>query len=644
MEAQTPSFKHADKEGETSWVTRVKASVDLVALVGQYVVLKAAGVRHMGLCPFHSERTPSFMVHAVKQFYYCYGCKQGGDALHFVMQMQGCSFQEALEELASQSGLEPPAETGSVSVFQRGQEASAKAEVALALKLNRFVAGFYHKQWQKAEQEGSSYWTARGVSLELGRLFYVGLAPSSWEALTHFLKQAQAPLALAEKLGLIHHSVSGQEGFFDTFRGRALFPLLNLKGQVVGFGGRLCQGQGAKYLNSVESFLFQKSRFLFGLYQAQKFIREADQVIVVEGYFDVLSLHAVGIRNVVALCGTTLSEEHLKMLQKLASRILLLLDGDAAGKHATEKAMEFGLKHGLMLYGATLPEGKDPDLFIQETGEPGPLLSLLAEATRMPLLDRQLEQRFLETEGHSERRVQAIQQAGHWLSLLADPLAREVRLKALTDRWQIAPHWWKQVCSPPLSHSVLRLKEQAKSPQNLSQRDSLIPGLLQKKIRGLSILDRRLLVGLFQQEEYRSFFQVSLAQKGLPRGKGIKDLFESPAVGEWLKAWVDFFPWEKIGGLSSEVCLEGVTDQALKTLLIEIWMEACERIEWIDFKVAVKRSFKRLWAEWSMFLSDQLKQGQREAVGSWELQSALMKEYLDVQKKIKELSSLYDEK
>ncbi|MGZ6371160.1 MAG: DNA primase, partial [Bdellovibrionota bacterium] len=362
----TPEFRQA-----------IKDKVNLVDVVREHVILRKTGGNYMGKCPFHSDGSPSFSVSETKQLYHCFGCGKSGDLFAFVMELQGISFQDAVEELAERGGV--PLPKGMAEESDDPATAKLRAEsrekLKLTYKLNRFVASFYRHSLPKTPH-AAKYFEDRGVSGEIAEQFYVGAAPASWDALARHLVAAKAPLPIAQELGLIHPSqkttraAAGGPGFFDAFRNRAIFPILDSRGKVVGFGGRTLElppgapdtgGEGAKYINSSGSFLFNKSKALYGLFQAQKHIREKREVILVEGYFDVIGLHKAGFTHAVATCGTALGPEHLKILRRFEAKIIVLFDGDEAGREATRKSMETGLEQGMVLYGAKLPADKDPD-------------------------------------------------------------------------------------------------------------------------------------------------------------------------------------------------------------------------------------------------------------------------------------------
>ncbi len=437
---------------------RIKQSVSLVDVVSEHVTLRKSGANYTGLCPFHSERSPSFSVSEQKQLFHCYGCQKGGDIVTFVKDLHSLSFSEAIEDLAVRGKVQLPKEWELGLDGEKDPEAAARKKAALekqstANRLNLFAARFYQESLKRTSHL-SQYFRMRGISdPELHRSFLLGGAEPSWDSLSRRLVTGKAPLELAVELGLIKPSQKGQgrdgPGYFDLFRNRAMFPILDTRGKVVGFGGRAqptppgamdVGGESPKYLNSSESFVFHKSKLAYGIFQAQKHIREADEVILVEGYFDVLALHAAGFQNVVATCGTALTPDHLILFKRLASKVVVLFDGDKAGLSATGRAMEVGLDHGQVLYGASMPPGLDPDevLFDDLTGNPRAggvekMREILKAA--QPLLDSRIQDSAREAlQGGSEALTQSVKQVAAWLARFKDPVGREVRLNRASEQ------------------------------------------------------------------------------------------------------------------------------------------------------------------------------------------------------------------
>ena len=342
------------------------ARVDVVEVVGERVKLKKAGRNYSGLCPFHQEKTPSFTVSADKQFYHCFGCGAHGNALRFLMEYDKLRFPEAVEQLAGRLGLEVPRE-GADDPRAQARERKRKEGVNL-LELS---ASFFRERMKMPEGQGArAYLERRGLSSEVQQTYGIGYAPGGWEALKRHLTERGIPEAVQVEYGLlVHREESGRT--YDRFRDRVMFPIRDIKGRTVGFGGRVLGDAKPKYLNSPETPVFHKGRELYGLYEARQADHRLERVVIVEGYMDVVALAQFGIRNAVATLGTSTSEEHLNRLFRMVSEVVFCFDGDRAGRQAASRALETVLP--LMIDGRQarflfLPEGEDPDTLVRQEG------------------------------------------------------------------------------------------------------------------------------------------------------------------------------------------------------------------------------------------------------------------------------------
>ncbi len=352
----------------------ILSKIDLVDLVGEYVPLKKAGSNFRGLCPFHQEKSPSFMVSAPKQIYHCFGCGEGGNAFGFLMKVENLPFPEAAQKLADKAGV----------VLQHSQkEKVEKDQREILYKVNRYAAWFFTENLKNQNgKKAASYLEKRLIKPETITEFQIGFSPDSWDGLTRFLLSKKVPLELAEKVGLIRKRKDGS--YYDFFRNRILFPLIDTENRIIGFGGRRLDDsktEEAKYINSPESPIYHKGNSIYGLYQAKKSIREKNEAILVEGYLDLISLSQNGIKNVVAPLGTALTLPQIKTLQRLTEHLILLFDGDAAGKKAALRAIPIIFQAGLHPRVLFLPDQEDPDSFIRKKG-PQKLEELL---TKSPL-------------------------------------------------------------------------------------------------------------------------------------------------------------------------------------------------------------------------------------------------------------------
>ncbi|HEY2956184.1 MAG TPA: DNA primase [Candidatus Eisenbacteria bacterium] len=353
--------------GADDWVERVRAASDIVDVVRQTVSLKRSGRNWVGLCPFHKEKTPSFSVHAERQFYHCFSCNAGGDVFKFVQETEKVGFMEAVELLSRRAGIPvPERRTG-------GVERGIRARLQEALE----AAATAYEQWLGDPAAGASaraYLEGRGLTHATIRAFRLGLAPPGWEPLSQRLK-GRFPPELLVQAGLAaprraaEEGGSGRGGIYDRFRNRLMVPLVAPGGAVVGFGARaLAEGDEPKYLNSPETPVYRKGGFLFALEQARRQVEPDGEMIVVEGYFDAIALHQAGLANCVATSGTALTADQARLLRRLVARVALTYDGDAAGREAMMRSLGVLLGEGLEVAVVDLPQGDDPDTLVRRGG------------------------------------------------------------------------------------------------------------------------------------------------------------------------------------------------------------------------------------------------------------------------------------
>ncbi len=345
-----------------SFAERVKQQADIVRVVGEYVRLKKGGQNFTGLCPFHSEKTPSFAVHPVKQIYHCFGCGVGGDVFKFVMEVEKLTFPEAVRAVAEKCGIPVPKPRA------RSPEEKRETQQRTALvELHREAAAFFALQLE-ATPEGKAaraYLEDRGLDSEAMARFGLGYAPSAGDALYKHLKQKYAD-KLLELSGVVVRDSSGR--LYDRFRRRIMFPIANESGKVVAFGGRALGDDLPKYLNSPETPIYSKSNVLYHLDRAKEALRQRDFAVLVEGYMDTIGAARAGVHNVVASCGTSLTETQVKLLARFTRRVVVNYDPDTAGQAATERSLAILLEQGCEVRVLALPGGADPDKFIREQG------------------------------------------------------------------------------------------------------------------------------------------------------------------------------------------------------------------------------------------------------------------------------------
>lgn len=653
---------------------KIKDAVSIIEIVGEHVVLKKSGANYSGLCPFHSERSPSFSVSDQKGLYHCYGCKAGGDLVKFFQEIHGLSFMEAVEELAERAKIALPKDIGGSDSEDPAQKARRQAQqekTQVAYKLNRFVAAYYHQMLPKLSQ-ADQYFRMRGVNADLGRAFYVGASPASWDSLAEHLTKAKAPVEIAVELGLIRPSKNAKQqgsGYFDLFRNRAIFPILDLRGRVAGFGGRILPGgneddkSSPKYLNSSESFIYHKGKLAYGLYQAQKHVREMDEVVLVEGYFDVLALHGAGFQNAVAISGTSMTFDHLTAFRRLGQKVTLLLDGDKAGIAATERAMETGLEKGLVLYGATMPLGRDPDevLFDQQTGRATrdgreQMKAILSAAK--PLLDSRIEEAAQEAKTGAEARTTALKRVAGWLAKFSDPVGREIRLetvqqsfgvsRALVDRAvQEAGGGRGQGSAGTMNVRTQQpQQQQTAGPRNPQSRPQS-PGPTPRPTRRQAVArpaefgkhDKILLTALVRGGVYAE--SIAQARQHLTAKLTFSDLFDYIPARHFVTALMTDPQFLERFSSAPDAVLQEEVDPQIRTTVMEALMASQPPFADSELKFALERASRRALERFSQQIKAAIAQAQASKDAG--LEAELMKEYLDVKRKIKEFTSFYDE-
>ncbi len=334
----------------------IRERTDIVSLVSEYVTLKKVGRNFVGLCPFHADNNPSFSVNPEKRIWYCFGCHEGGDVFSFIQKIEGLSFPEAAERLARRAGIP----------WERGPHDRRHASEREQLyRVNEIASKYFQEQLlgSPAGKPARNYLAQRGVQEKAIERFQIGFARESWDGLLNFLRKKGIREEVAAKAGLVRPRSGG--GFYDTFRNRVIFPIIDVTGRVVGFGGRALGDEPAKYINSPETPIFRKSRTLYGINLGGRKAAQAGYSVVVEGYTDVITLHMAGIENVVATLGTAFTQDHVRLLNRYAGTMVLCFDGDSAGVMATLRNASAFERAEADVRVVALPAGTDPDDFVR---------------------------------------------------------------------------------------------------------------------------------------------------------------------------------------------------------------------------------------------------------------------------------------
>ena len=411
-------------------IEEVRSASNVVDVISSYVRLKKRGKSFIGLCPFHQEKTPSFTVSAERQMYHCFGCGVGGNVFTFLMELEKVSFVEAVRTLAERAGILLPAE---------GSEDRAQATENEGLYAASRMAGLhFHENLSTVEGKlAFEYFRHRGFADETIRKFGLGYAMNGWDDLIRFGETRGITAETLEKAGLAIRRDDGS-GYYDRFRGRAMFPIFSPSGRTIGFGARKMREDDpvqGKYINSPETPVYVKSRTLYGLFHAKEAIREKEYVILVEGYADLVSVYQAGIENIVASSGTALTEEQIQLVGRYARTITLVYDADSAGSKAALRGVDLILESGLDVKVAALPEGEDPDSFVRKSG--GKEFQKLLDAA-VSFLD--FKARTLQAEGllaTPEGQTRAVRSIVETIAKMKDELKRNLYIKSVAERYNI---------------------------------------------------------------------------------------------------------------------------------------------------------------------------------------------------------------
>jgi DNA primase len=416
----------------------VRESVDLIALISEYVPLRRQGARYVGLCPFHSEKTPSFGVSRGKDFYYCFGCQASGDAITFVRHVEGLGFMEAVEKLAERSGIDLPKgdDPGQVAF------ARARARRERLAELMGLAQTFYEEQLERAPHSelAREELARRKVTDDTARLFHLGYAPASWDALARYLEGRRVSLEEAAEVGLVARRNQGP-GYYDRFRHRLMFPVADQHGRVIAFSGRtLPPPEGtaereapAKYINSPEGPLYKKGQALFGLSTARVAMRKHGRALLCEGNFDLVALYQAGFEYVLAPLGTAFTLDQARLIRRFVEEVVVIFDGDGAGRKATANAELLLTTAGIRGRAVRLPDGHDPDSFLSERG-PEALRVMVDGAP--PIIDFLIDEASLRADDAASR-ARAIHELAPLLARIDDAVERSLYVETLARKLEI---------------------------------------------------------------------------------------------------------------------------------------------------------------------------------------------------------------
>jgi len=527
-----------------SFADRVKKQADIVRVVGEYVRLKKSGQNFTGLCPFHSEKTPSFAVHPVRQIYHCFGCGAGGDVFKFVMEMEKIEFLDAVRSVAEKCGIAIPR-----SREQTPGERRENHLRAALVEIHREAATFFVRQLNTTTEgrAAKAYLLDRGLDSEAVERFGLGFAPSGGEALLRAFKPKYSEKVL-ESSGLFSRDQNGR--LFDRFRRRVMFPIANESGKIVAFGGRAIGDDLPKYLNSPETPIYTKSNVLYHLDRAKEALRQRDFAVLVEGYMDAIAVARAGNVNVVASCGTSLTEPQVKLLNRFTRRVIVNYDPDTAGQAATERSLAILLEQGAEVRVLALPGGKDPDSFIRSEGAAA-YSKLLAEAP--PYVDYLIARARKMDLTTAEGKLRAVNFLLPYVQRIPDRLLRSEWATRIAQQLRIE--------EPVLRESMRKAASERRS--EVKARPELV-GRVGKPA------ERRLVQMLIEAEEFRAQLAEEILAAELHRG------LES----------------ERILGVLIEACASGARpDAAALALALE------DRDRRLLFEIAFETAAPATWEE-----------------------------------------------
>ncbi len=461
-------------------VQEVLRATDIVNVVSEYVQLKKQGRNFFGLCPFHGENTPSFSVSPEKQIYHCFGCGAGGNVFKFLMDIEGVSFQEAVQKLADKAGIELRVR------FDRRAEDPALRERERMMEAHLFLQRFYHHLLvhTKEGQEALDYLQKRGFTKEIIEEFQIGYAPASRDAALTVLRKRGFPQDLLEKAGIIVKREE-EDAYFDRFRGRIMFPIHDPGGNTVAFSGRSLSDAAPKYLNSPETKIFQKGRILFNFHRARPKIRKKGAAVLFEGFADCISAYRAGIDNGISVMGTSLTEEHVRLIRRNTDLVILCFDGDSAGKRAAVRAGEMLRQGGCQVRVAALPEGLDPDEYIARYGPEKFRRDVIENSLTLIAYKMQLfrEGKNLADEGERARYIEEVQKE---LASLDSPVEQEIYLRQLADEFSLS--------LDALKENQRKIQRAKRRNQPLSPSRVPVPAEREKKLKPAHYNAERLLI------------------------------------------------------------------------------------------------------------------------------------------------------
>jgi len=456
-----------------SFIQELLARVDVVEVVGRYVQLKKGGANFMGLCPFHGEKSPSFSVSPAKQFFHCFGCGKNGNAIGFLMEHAGMTFVEAVKDLAQNIGMQVPEDDASPQDRARAAEQRQK-QATLTDVLEK--AGESFRKHLRNSPKAIEYLKGRGLSGEIAKQFGLGYAPEGWRGLASVFPDYQDPLLAESGLVIVNQEDGEDEKRYDRFRDRVMFPIRNVKGECIGFGGRVLFEGTPKYLNSPETPVFSKGRELYGLFEARNALRDAGYVLVTEGYMDVVALAQLGFPNAVATLGTACTTDHVQKLFRFTDNVVFSFDGDAAGRRAARKALDGAIPYATDVRSVKflfLPAEHDPDSYIREFGKEA-FAHCVSEATPLSRFLVEVAREGCDLHTAEGRALMASNAKPLWMALPDGALKRQL-LSELAELADLGNHELQDLWMPAAPATAQARSGDYKKSSKFKPRDAYAP-------------------------------------------------------------------------------------------------------------------------------------------------------------------------
>ncbi|BDG46483.1 MULTISPECIES: DNA primase [Parageobacillus] len=499
-------------------IEAIRRTVDIVDVISDYVQLKKQGRNYFGLCPFHGEKTPSFSVSPEKQIFHCFGCGAGGNVFSFLMDIEGISFLEAVKRLAVKANID----LSNLQLDDANRSRTDAGETKMMVEAHELLKKFYHHLLVNTNegQEAFDYLQARGWTREIIDQFEIGYAPNSWDFAVKLLSGRGFSLELMEKAGLIIRKENG--GYFDRFRHRIMFPIHNHHGDTVGFSGRLLGEGQPKYLNSPETSIFHKGKILYNFHQARLHIRKHQEVVLLEGFADVISAVQAGVAHSVATMGTALTEEHARILRRNVDTVIVCYDGDASGIEATFRAAEVLTEAGCHVKIATIPDGLDPDEYIRKYGPDRFRRDIIDTGSSLMAFKMMYFRKGKNLQNENDK-IRYIEEVLREISKLPNPIEWDYYLRQLADEFSLS--------LSALQEQLNRYRDTVKHSHHVDREEASKPLLQKKLLPAFQNAERMLLAHMLQNRDVAMVVQEKIA--------GNFNLEEHRAIAAYIYAFYE---------------------------------------------------------------------------------------------------------